>query len=84
MLNLAWIFVWDRSSVDGQNGLTILAFFILISIALSNIAVRMMIENHENDVLYGVTILAFFISLCHFLPTLDLHFGELGAHLMMI
>jgi len=39
VLNLAWIFVWDRSSVDGQNGLTILAFFILISIALSNIAV---------------------------------------------
>merc|ERR1712032_985808 len=39
VLNLAWIFVWDRSSVDGNNGLTILAFFILISIALSNIAV---------------------------------------------
>ena len=43
VLNLAWIFVWDRSSVDGYDGLTILAFFILVSIAVSNIAVRMMI-----------------------------------------
>jgi len=39
VLNLAWIFVWDRSSVDGYDGLTILAFFILVSIAVSNIAV---------------------------------------------
>ena len=47
VLNLAWIFVWDRSSVDGNNGLTILAFFILISIALSNIAVIMSNKNYQ-------------------------------------
>jgi len=39
VLNLAWIFIWDRSSVDGYDGLVILAFFILVSIAISNIAV---------------------------------------------
>merc|ERR1712051_882184 len=39
VLNLAWIFVWDRSSVEGYDGLVILAFFILVSIAVSNIAV---------------------------------------------
>jgi len=39
VLNLAWIFVWDRSSVDGQEGLTVLAFLILLSIAISNIVV---------------------------------------------
>lgn len=39
VLNLAWIFVWDRSSVEGREGLTVLAFFFLLSIALSNIAV---------------------------------------------
>ena len=44
VLNLAWIFVWDRSSVDGQEGLTVLAFLILLSIAISNIVVRMIIR----------------------------------------
>ena len=39
MLNLAWIFIWDRSSVAGYDGLVILAFFILVSIAVTNIAV---------------------------------------------
>merc|ERR1712226_639197 len=39
MLNLAWIFAWDRSSVKGSDNLTILAFFLLLSIVISNIAV---------------------------------------------
>jgi len=39
VLNLAWIFIWDRSSVAGYDGLVILAFFILVSIAVTNIAV---------------------------------------------
>ena len=42
MLNLAWIFAWDRSSVKGSDNLTILAFFLLLSIVISNIAVRLL------------------------------------------
>lgn len=46
ILNLAWIFIWDRASVDGWHGLTILSFVVLVLIAVTNILTMVMMARN--------------------------------------